>query len=275
MKEKTIKMPETIHDGRLDLILAILDLIQSKQSEAKILFDFQKTKVIEASGYAILCCLSDALREHQKTSGVFGLQKIKHAEFIRKLLENKPSNTFLPIVKMKLVTPTFILKGLEQCIDPSFNEDLDQIFMASLGEEKLWYVRLILNELMQNAMDHATSERYFLYAGFHESHFQFGVCDMGVSIPAKLEQKYNCMDDFSYLKKSLEFGVGTRRARPGGLGLNHMFEALKSQKGRLVILSRNAQLRIYFNRRKTEGGMLKKPLRGTWCMARFLVGRKS
>ena len=92
---------------------------------------------------------------------------------------------------------------------------------------------------------------------------------MGVSIPAKMEQKYEAKNDVEFLQKSLKLHVGTRRTRTGGLGLHHMFEIIKKQKGRLVIISRDAQMRIYFQRGQTKTNQLKHKLYGTWCMARL------
>lgn len=127
---------------------------------------------------------------------------------------------------------------------------------------------------MQNTVDHSTSERYFIYAGINEieNSFEFGVIDRGIGIPTKLETKYLETSDENYLKKALEFGIGTRRNRKGGMGLYYLFEILKEEKGKMVIISRNGQLRRYFNSRNIKSGSINRTLYGTWCMATISIG---
>ena len=133
----------------------------------------------------------------------------------------------------------------------------------------MWDVTLIMNELMQNTVDHSTAERYYLYAGISDKNFEFGILDMGVTIPAKLETKYSLVNDKEYLTEVFQKGFGTRRDRPGGMGLYYLFENIKYLKGRLVILSRNAQVRLNFATRNYKSSDLKRRLSGTWCMANF------
>lgn len=277
IKEKLFELPQEIGDGRLDLLLEIFQYIWSSDQSKALVLDFSKTLSITPSGLAIMACLADCLRENSIVCRVQKLSdKIPSYSFLSAILFNVPSGKtqLRPIQEMAINLKDQILQGVSLAIAPGFLDKVDEKFNQYLSEDELWHVRFILNELMQNAKDHSTSERYYLYAGLEQGDFQFGVCDMGVTIPAKLEQKYSCTDDLEYLKKSLVSGVGTRRERSGGLGLSHMVEILRSQKGRLVIMSRKAQIRLYFERRKTEGSFLKYPLRGTWCMARLTKVKK-
>jgi hypothetical protein len=129
--------------------------------------------------------------------------------------------------------------------------------------------QLVFNELIQNAVDHSTSERYYLYFGKIKDQIHFGLLDMGVSLPAKMEQKYNATNDVEYLELSLREGISTRRQRTGGLGLFHTFEMIKEQQGKFVFLSRDAQIRRYFSQRKVNRMNLKSRLNGTWVMFTF------
>src|SRR3989338_2830124 len=119
MRSKLFEMPEKIDDGRLDFMIDLLDVIKAKRA-ASILFSFRKTKAIEASGYAILCCLSDTLREHTQRSSVVALSKNVEAKFIRKILTNEGERGFLKIEEMKMETSSFLFRGVAQGIDPSF-----------------------------------------------------------------------------------------------------------------------------------------------------------
>ena len=96
-----------------------------------------------------------------------------------------------------------------------------------------------------------------------------------MTIPAKLEQKYSLTDDTAYLAHSFEEGVSTRRQRQGGLGLSHTFDLVKDSGGTLIVMSRHAQIRRYFRNRKVVRGVLKQPLRGTWCFVKFPLTEKN
>lgn len=266
-----------IGDGRIDNVVELFDWAVLNP-KAVLNLNFELIQNIDSCGYAILSCLSDVLREQGIKVRSHSLVADIEKEYLRKILSNDGGLNLLPIKELGFENNQVLLKGVEQAIDPNFSNQIERKFGDILGEEKSWYVRLILNELMQNSLDHSTSERYFLYGGIHKDatgeNFHFGVCDMGVTIPAKLSGKYQCESDVSYLEKSLEYQVGTRRTRPGGLGLNHMFNILKDQKGRLVLISRRGQLRRYFHSRKIDRKELPLPLRGTWCMARIPLGKK-
>ena len=59
-----------------------------------------------------------------------------------------------------------------------------------LDEDLLFSIQLVFNELIQNAVDHSTSERYYLYFGVVKDEVHFGVLDMGITLPSKMEQKF-------------------------------------------------------------------------------------
>lgn len=262
-----IVMPQEISDARLDTILRIFEEIQLKQ---RLTLDFSKTRVILPAGHAILTCLIDKAIENRCQIVLAKVAKDLKALAVFKNLSQFLGQTQFPATDQLTYSSNLLLvRAVNEAIQPSFLDDLDARLQHQTNEEKRWFVRLIFNELMQNALDHSTAERYVMYIGVVDQEVHFGILDLGVTIPAKLEQKYVCKDDGEYLLKSLEAGVGTRRNRPGGLGLNHMFEILKEQEGRLVILSRASQIRKYFKTRKSDVSALKHPLRGTWCLARM------
>lgn len=124
-----------------------------------------------------------------------------------------------------------------------FVDKMKTRFIGQLNGDLEFSASLILNELMVNSVDHSTAERYFLYAGTWNNEFHIGALDMGITIPAKLERKYKASDDVHYLDMALKEGVSTRRQRLGGFGLFYAFEHLKTSRGKLTILSREAQIR--------------------------------
>ncbi len=259
-------MPQTMDDGRLDSYIEIIDSIRSGVG---VELSFKKTQEITPAGYAILFVIFDIASE-QKV--IFKLVDVKkkhnlHPVMLEVSNSNKALGGFYDINKLNIQALDFLVYGKSSSIAPDFIEKLNQKFEKKLHEDRLWDVTLIINELMQNAVDHSTSERYYLYAGITGKNFEFGILDMGVSIPAKLETKYLFENDRKYLEEVFTKGFGTRRDRPGGMGLYYLYENIKDSKGRLAILSRNSQVRLNFGTRNYKSSDLKKKLSGTWCMA--------
>ena len=260
------EMPKNINDGRLDSYIEIIDSIRSGRG---IELSFKKTKEITPAGYAILFILLDVACEQKVSFKVSDFKKIfdLHPILLSTSELSGPLTGFYSIEKLNIQNSNFLIYGKSTSIAPEFIERINQKFGNKLSEDRLWDVTLIINELMQNTVDHSTSERYFLYAGISGKNFEFGILDMGVTIPAKLETKYFFENDKKYLEEVFSKGFGTRRDRSGGMGLYYLFENIKDLKGRLVILSRNAQVRLNFGTRNYKSSDLKKRLSGTWCMA--------
>ena len=268
-----ITLPRIIDDGRLDSILLLLD--ESKRlgnTDEEIIIDWSKTLAISPAGYAILGCVFDSLIEQRNNVNNLNIPKsLKNNPLISNFVGIRRFNA-LPKPDIHNVEDSdTIVRGNSTSIDLLFYEHLEARFAHMLSEDLLYACKLIINELMQNTVDHSTSERYYLYAGRWKHEFHFGLCDMGATIPAKLEQKYRCHDDCEYLKLALQKGIGTRRKRPGGFGLYYLFQYMKEYNGRLTILSRNGQVRRYFKTRKSQITPLKYTLNGTWCFARLTL----
>lgn len=269
-----IPMPQTLGDGRLDgPVLWFHQLRNSEdKTQTKVCLDFSRLTEILPAGFAILACLFDIAIEQEAEIKCLNIpRKFKSCPVIENLKNLKNYKT-LPAPNINsFVSSNILLEGLSKGVSVFFTEKLSQHFGLKLSEDSLFCVRLLLNELMINAVDHSLAERAYLYSGIVKDEFHFGVLDMGVSIPARMKQKYTRQDDLSYLRSALEQGTTTRRARPGGIGLATTFDLVKKQKGRLTMLSGEGSLRRYFNTRKTAMGALKVPLYGTWCFVRLPI----
>lgn len=269
-------LPEVIDDGRIDVILKLINLAKTYSCEKKELkLDWSKTRTLSPAGIAIMACVFDFLVEQRTT--------IKNVNISKKLLDIpvvlnfKNIKNFVALPKPDVnnfENHVLIVKGIENGINTLFTERLDEKFSNKILEDVLYAGKLIINELMQNSMDHSTAERCYLYAGLWNNEFHIGLLDMGITIPAKLEQKYTCQDDIEYLELSFKKGSSTRRQRTGGFGLYYFFEFLKENEGKLTIVSRRGQIRRYFKTRRSQKNILKYPLPGTWCFARFILGDK-
>jgi len=262
-----IKLPIEISDSRLDVFLKIFQLIKTKQN---IVLNWEKVQRISSAGYAVLACLFDLIVEHQATIKNKNLKKyLKEIPSIKNLLQAQDHKTLPDPDIHNYKSNNVMLKCSAGSVDINFMNEVLYSLWSGLSEELFFSSKLIFNELMQNSISHSGAERYCSYAGRWGDEFHIGVLDMGVTIPAKLEQKYLCNNDIDYLELAFKDGITTRRHRTGGLGLGHTIDALRNNKGKLTIISRNAQIKKYFMTRKTSKNLLRYPLNGTWCFTRF------
>lgn len=270
-KIQSISLLQEISDGRLDTILKIFAEMKSvKENQKRVRLDWTKVKKITPAGYAILACLFDTAVEQKVEIENFNLQQSLRVNPVIKNLESLSRFKELPKPEIHYFENSeSLLEGHELSIHPDFMDRVEWKFKKNLSEDLIFSCRLILNELMVNCIDHSTAERYYLYAGRSGEEFHLGALDMGITIPAKLERKYSAEEDVELLEMSFKEGITTRRQRTGGFGLYQIFEHLKQNEGKLTILSRDAQVRRYFNRRSVIKGSLKYTLDGTWCFARF------
>jgi len=112
-------------------------------------------------------------------------------------------------------------------------------------------VRVILTELLTNAMDHSGEKQCYVCVGAwgrsHNLHIAF--LDFGVGIPKKLRTRYPPLeDDCEAVKALLEKGLTTRKGLEGGQGYRIIQEILKHNKGRLHIFSGTAKTVLRYDR---------------------------
>lgn len=268
---ETIKLQSVIGDNRLDYLISLISRIKNKEVD-QVNLDWSRVQQILPAGQAILACLFDVAVEqgcrldqsnvNKKNRGLPVVQNLmsleKYLQLPKPIIHDFAGDGVVIVGSESSLNLSFIEKMRLQCGTES-DEDLD------------FACQLLVNELMQNCVDHSTSERYYLYAGRVSGEIHLGVLDLGITIPAKLEQKYVCANDIEFLALSFKEGISTRRQRTGGLGLNHTFDLIKRRQGTLVVVSRAAQIRYYFGSKSIHRRHLPQPLNGTWCFARFPV----
>ncbi len=199
----------------------------------------------EPSGIALLALLENELR-------VLGIQY--------SIYPHLNSIKALPVHQSD-----FSLEWFEGSLKPMFFEN----FLAKQGnkisEDRAFDLQLLFSELTQNAKDHSGSERYIVLLSPNE----IGVFDLGVSIPAKLEQKYLFLNDIEAIEHSLKEGITTRRLRTGGFGLFYTMDLLKKNDGILFIASRYGQIRRYLKNKKIDRKSLPVKMPGTLIYCRL------
>jgi hypothetical protein len=152
----------------------------------------------------------------------------------------------------------------EDAIKPMFFERFIET-QKNISDERAFDLQLLFSELTQNAKDHSGSERYCVFL----SPTEVGVFDLGVSIPAKLEQKFSFKSDVDAIEFSLKEGVTTRRLRSGGFGLYYTLDMLKKSGGQLYIASRHGQIRRYLKNKKIDRKTLDPRIPGTLIYCRL------
>lgn len=259
-------LPQTIDDSRIDNYLILIDKIKDQPSSIEL--QTKPSFLISPAGYAILCCLCDRALENQVV-----LRWKNRSHLFLNQLESICKTKGLPNPEnYNFETDTLLLAGNKAALNLGFIEKFEAKF--ALSEDLFFDCKLILHELMQNTQDHSGAERYFMYAGLWDSEIHLGILDMGVSIPAKLKQKYSRNNDLEYILLSMEEGSSTRRERMGGYGLYHFYEFLKKNRAKLTIASGQAQVRHYFQTGRSQKTPLKHFLGGTWCFARLPLTEK-
>lgn len=258
-------LPKIFGSERLDTVIEILDAMRSHN---EIEIDWAEVHIIQPAGKSIISIIIDQAIEKKCFLIHTNLNKAHKQQ--HPLLKNLYKKDGLPKTTDHHVRD---LNSFSICcqggIDLLYKQILIDHFSEKLNEDTLFSVQLVINELMQNAVDHSTSERYYIYFGIQEKEIHFGVLDMGVTLPSKMEQKYDASSDIDFLEMSLKEGTTTRRLRIGGLGLYHSLEMIKNEGGKFVFISRDGQIRRYFSQRKISRMKLKNRLHGTWVMFTF------
>ncbi len=255
---ETYTLPTTISFTRPEPLIKLLSI-----EKPQFILDWSKVARIDMAGLAILCCMYDH----------WGERKIKVISAnIPAQFEN------YPVIKKfmtppHLVTPELFdfqqsckkLSGISNQIPMFFMEQLHSTCpIIKIKAELSFTCNLLLSELMQNSRDHSSGERYYAFFEVNGLNIYLGVLDMGVTVPAKLEQKYNFSNNIEAIEMALKEGITTRRQRAGGKGLFYLKEEIKACKGSLTFISRDAQIKMFTGAKTIQRRKLQTPLRGTW-----------
>lgn len=265
---KRYTLPAIIGDSRLDTMLAVFSSIKD---ESDVEVSFSRFNEILPAGHAILACLVDTCCEKNCYIAVRDLDSAFRREIpVLKLLSSiSEQGSLLPPTSFLVDQPNYSLRCFTGLPTSQWVLNYFERCAIKIEDDLQYFALLIMNELCQNAVDHSGAERYFAYIGIHRGELHFGVLDMGVSIPSKMRQKYIINDDLTAILYSLDKGIGTRRLRPGGLGLHYFFSIVQGNNGRLAIYSKNGFVRRYFKHKTIHKGKLKHELIGTWCFGRL------
>jgi anti-sigma regulatory factor (Ser/Thr protein kinase) len=260
-------LPKKLGSERLD---TVIETLSEMRENSKLHLSWAKVEEVEPAGHAIIAILIDQAIEKKCLlihSNLHSTLEKKYPLLNKQFKEDGLPNPHKHFYKEK---SSFHI-CCEGGINLQYKEILINEYSHLLDEDLLFSIQLVFNELIQNAVDHSTSERYYLYFGVVKDEVHFGVLDMGITLPSKMEQKFNAENDIEFLELSLKEGITTRRLRTGGLGLFHTLEMIKEMGGKFVFISRDGQIRRYFSQRKVNRLKLKSRLHGTWVMFTFKI----
>ncbi len=163
---------------KLSQLVTYQQLIKTSK---KLNINWKKTADLQPAGCAILACYAEIAIESKCKIKSVGLKKLfKNKKYVETFLSQVKEGKF-DLSQWEMLKDNFILFGARGKIVTIFHDYLDQYF--SLKDDDNYNVRLILSELISNAVDHSGADRYFVYVAIEDSEIHLGVLDMGVSIP--------------------------------------------------------------------------------------------
>jgi hypothetical protein len=265
-------MPKNISAKRPETLIEFISIM-----DMEVILDWRDVSEIDAAGICILCCLYDSWAENGKKIVSVNINKNLEKIPVVKMF-SETSGKIMSLIKpdhFNYQTHDFKIIGVENSITMFFIESfVSKNQTLKEKEELIFTCNLLISELMQNSLDHSSSERYYVYIELNKLNINLGVLDLGVTLPAKLNQKYNFDNSIDAIKLAFQDGITTRRQRAGGKGLFYLYEEIKDSKGSLTFISADAQIKAFFANRAIQARKIKKSLRGTWIFATLPLIRK-
>lgn len=158
------------------------------------------------------------------------------------------------------------LSGLDASVLDTLIKILD--FHLKLSPGIKGSLRMSLLEAMQNVVDHSNAPDYYLCSWNYKQKKQLRLCiaDAGIGVPEALKKnpKYALVEN-DHEAISLSTMEGVSSVKPGirGLGLNHIKNFIKVNKGRMAIISGNGKVFWKFDRGETLNQKMEMSFSGT------------
>lgn len=243
---------------------------QAKDSQdSEIIFDLKRSKLLTPFG---IIMLTSTVLECQKQG-----KKCKYIEpenqnlrrFIMEcgfndffgLKSKAPKRDLIRTGRVQLIQP----KGIDYYIIENLSDIIDFHMNISPGVKDS--IKMSLQETMTNVVDHSGVVGYLVCAYTYPSKEQIRLCiaDSGRGILQSLRSSpsYRYLsNDYMAIKEATENGVSCRKER-AGLGLNHIKQFLKVNKGQMCIISGKGKVYWKFDQGKILKQKMKMPFNGT------------
>lgn len=228
------------------LIKFVSEVLQTK--DEKVVFDLSKTEELDSLAIAYLCGLADlTLENNHLTVRYKSNKKIKS---VIQILDDSITNKTFSDIEIGNNRFQFCKVTSNNSI---FIDRMLTLLQGELsfGEETKGSLRVVLTELLTNAIDHSGERACYICLGrWPNSRYLHLVClDFGVGIPTKLRTRYPELEtDNLAFKIQHEKGLTTRTKRDGGKGYKLIRDILKANKGRLNIISNKAKVSYKYDK---------------------------
>lgn len=207
-----------------------------------ILFNLNKTEFITPFGITLLAGTISECLEQGKKAKYLRPEKPSTKRFLSGIGFNK----FFKISgdEHKIESPNVQLRRLYQ-VDYLLTEQILDVFSASIkmSEGVRGSLKLALNELMTNALDHSDSKKgFYLCAQSYKQAKTIRLCitDFGIGILNALQKapKFKKLrSDYESIVLATQEGVTSRVQGTAGYGLTHINRFIDVNEGKMYILS--------------------------------------
>jgi hypothetical protein len=177
------------------------------------------------------------------------------------------------IVPDRMQTGTFQLqrvKGLDALIAETLTDIIGYHVNISPGLN--YSLRLSLNELMTNVVEHSGAKYYYVCAYTYPNRKQLRLCiaDRGIGILRSLKKanKYELSNSHDAIILATTEGVSARPGR-AGLGLSHLKGFAKVNQGQMCIISGRGKVFWKYDHGKILKQKMSKPFTGT--VVKFVI----
>ena len=264
MRPHRISFPKQPTVAYIDSLLKSVREVRQFES-AFVQLDLSNTVEVSAILICFLCGLVDLAGERNNKVGIV-LPRNKRVRGAIKAVQYMSKNPDPPHVQ---ITEKLCQLRKIESYRPSDLDDMLEIISynhTALTPGLRSDVRIILSELLTNALDHSGEKQCYACVGIwgRSRHLHISFLDFGVGIPKKLRTRYPHLgDDCHIIQSLLQKGLTTRKGIEGGRGYQIIQDILKHNKGRLHIFSGKAKAILRYDRGEFNFKKSRKEFTGT------------
>jgi hypothetical protein len=265
--------PKRVSIAFSDTMIRLYNLAKSAKDN-DVVFDLNKSESLTPFGVVMLTStIDECFRKKKKCSYI---EPIKPS--IKAFLVDIGFNSLFhlntgDIVPDRMQTGTFQLrrvKGLDALIPETLTDIIGYHVNISPGLN--YSLRLSLNELMTNVIDHSGVQNYYVCAYTYPDKGQLRLCmaDRGIGILRSLNRsgKYSLKSPHEAILLATTEGVSSRPSR-AGLGLSHLKNFAKVNNGQMCIISGRGKVFWKYDQGKILKQRMIKPFTGT--VVKFVI----
>lgn len=250
-----------------DTMIRLYDLAKNTLDN-EIKFDLSRSEYLTPFGIIMLTSTIDECFRRGKKCSYVAPNSILLKQFLSDIGFNDLFHLKTNNNKDRMQTGTFQLRrvtGLDGLIAETLTELI--AYQVNISPGLNYSLRLSLNELMTNVVDHSGIKDYYVCAYTYPDKGQLRLCiaDRGIGILRSLNRsgKYDKIrKSQDAIFRATEPGVSSRPGR-AGLGLSHLKEFAKVNEGQMCIISGNGKVFWKYDQEKTLKQRMTKPFTGT------------